>query len=59
MTTPWLGLDDSDLDYVSALGDAERKEGYEAMMDMMAIYEHTKNRLAKKSDDDEESGEAE
>jgi hypothetical protein len=59
MTTPWIGLDDADLDYVAEIGDTERREGYEEMMDMIAIYEHTKNRLAKKSGSENESDEAE
>ena len=52
MTTPWIGHDDADLDFIAELGQAEQRDGYEAMMDMMAIYDHTKNRLAKKSTGD-------
>jgi hypothetical protein len=59
MTTPWIGLGDADLDYVAEIGDTERREGYEEMMDMIAIYEHTKNRLAINGSDEDESGEAE
>jgi hypothetical protein len=61
MTTPWLGSADSELDYVADVGTSEQLEGYEAMMDLMAIYEHTRNRLIneKLSEEDDESVEGE
>lgn len=52
MTTPWMGYGDSDLDFIAEIGQTEQRDGYEAMMDMMAIYDHTKNRLAKNTDGD-------